>query len=109
MDISQAREIIEALANGIDPITGEVFPKNHCFNDPDIIRALFVATEELKKAERSANRDQPENAGKPWNEESDNKLKSMFIAGKSKKEMCEHFGRTSGAISSRLAHLGLDK
>lgn len=107
MDISQAREIIEALANGVDPITGEVFSKNHSFNDPDIIRALFVATEELKKAEKRSNRKQPENAGKPWNEELDNELKSMFLAGKSKKEICDHFARTSGAIAARLVRLGL--
>lgn len=107
MDLSQAREIIEALANGIDPITGEVFPKNHSFNDPDIIRALFVATEELKKAEKRGNRRQPENAGKPWNEELDNELKSMFLAGKSKKEICGYFARTSGAIAARLVRLGL--
>ncbi len=109
MNISQAREIVEALANGIDPITGEVFAKDHSFNDPDIIRALFVAAEELKKAEKRANRKLPENAGKPWNDVLDNELKSMFLAGKKKKEICEHFARTSGAISSRLAYLGLEE
>ncbi len=107
MDISQAREIIEALANGIDPSTGEVFSKNHSFNNPDVIRALFLAVEELKKAEKRKSRKQPENAGKPWNDELDSELKSMFLAGKSKKEICEHFRRTSGAISARLMHLGL--
>ena len=52
MDISQAREIVEALANGINPITGEILSKESCFNEPDVIRALFAATEELKKAEK---------------------------------------------------------
>ena len=107
MDISQAREIIEALANGVNPVTGEVLPKNHCLNDADIVRALCTATEELKKAEKRKNRKLPENAGKPWNEALDNELKDMFFSGKSETELSKYFKRTKGAISSRLERLGL--
>lgn len=117
MNVSQAREIIEALANGVNPTTGEVFDDDHCFNDPDIIRALFVATDELKKAEWFAKRKDSsqaeksqksaDNAGKPWTDDLDAELKSMFLSGKSKKEMGSHFGRSSGAISSRLRKLEL--
>ena len=107
MNVSQAREIIEALANGVNPTTGEVFDDDHCFNDPDIIRALFVATDELKKAEKKLSRKMPENMGKPWTDDLDAELKSMFLSGKSKKEMGSHFGRSSGAISSRLRKLEL--
>ena len=66
-----------------------------------------MAAEELKKAEKRANRKLPENAGKPWNDVLDNELKSMFLAGKKKKEICEHFARTSGAIAARLVRFGL--
>ena len=107
MNVSQAREIIEALANGVNPTTGEVFDDDHCFNDPDIIRALFVATDELKKAEKKLSRKMPENMGKPWTDDLDAELKSMFLSGKSKMEMGSHFGRSSGAISSRLRKLEL--
>ncbi len=107
MEISQAKQIIEALSNGIDPTTGEILPKNHLFNDPDIIRALYVATEQLTKAEKNMNRKLPENAGKPWNEALDNELKSMYLAETDKKEICRHFGRTAGSISARLVRLGL--
>ncbi|MBQ0084459.1 MAG: hypothetical protein KBS52_06840 [Clostridiales bacterium] len=107
MDISEAREIVEALANGVNPVTGEILSKESCFNEPDIIRALFLATEELKKSEKRGNRKLPDNAGKPWSNDLDNELKEMFISGKSKKEICEHFGRTAGAITTRLVRLGL--
>lgn len=107
MNVSQAREIIEALANGVNPITGEVFDDDHCFNDPDIIRALFVATDELKKAEKKSSRKVPENMGKPWTDDLDAELKSLFLSGKSQKELSAHFKRTPGAISSRLVKLGL--
>lgn len=102
MDISQAREIIEALANGINPITGEVFEKSHCFNEPDIIRALYVAKDQLIKAEKKSTRKPPENAGKPWTAADDEKLKSMCVEGKNLKEISAYFKRTRGAIQSRI-------
>ncbi|EGU61756.1 hypothetical protein VINI7043_21551 [Vibrio nigripulchritudo ATCC 27043] len=35
-------EIVEALANGINPQTGEVLPSESPYNSPDVIRALFL-------------------------------------------------------------------
>jgi hypothetical protein len=49
----------------------------------------------------------PENAGKPWTEEEDNRLISHYDIGKSIKEISEEHKRTEGAIKSRL--LKLDK
>ena len=102
MDISQAREIIEALANGIDPITGEVFERSHYFNEPDIIRALHVAKEQLIKVEKMSPHKYPENAGKPWTTEDDEKLKALCAEGKTLKEISAYFKRTRGAIQSRI-------
>lgn len=117
MNVSQAREIIEALANGVNPTTGEVFDDDHCFNDPDIIRALFVATDELKKAEWFAkhknsskaekSQKSADNAGKPWTRALDAELKNMFLSRKSQKEICDHFKRTPRGIAARLVRLGL--
>ena len=42
MDLSTALTNVEALANGVDPCTGEIFEANSVYNQPDIIRALFI-------------------------------------------------------------------
>ena len=105
MDISQASEIIEALANGINPVTGEVFLKDHCINEPDIIRALYIAAEELKKIEKDKIHKSSANAGKPWSKADDELLSKLFDEGKSTKELSEYFQRTRGSICSRLLKL----
>lgn len=43
----------------------------------------------------------------PWTDELDTELMVMFIEGKTQKEMSIHFGRTRGAISSRIKKLDL--
>ena len=48
----------------------------------------------------------PENNGKPWTEELDDELSRLFDGGMKKKDLCTHFGRTPGAIESRLERLG---
>ena len=44
MDIIRAKEIIAALAEGVDPTTGEVLPDNSVCNKGEIVRAspLFL-------------------------------------------------------------------
>ena len=49
---------------------------------------------------------QPENAGKPWTEEDEEILSRMFDTGCTKKEICNHFQRSQGAIAARLVRLG---
>ena len=48
----------------------------------------------------------PENNGKPWTAELDDELSRLFDGGMKKKDLCTHFGRTPGAIESRLERLG---
>lgn len=43
----------------------------------------------------------------PWTDELDTELMVMFIEGRTQKEMAKHFGRTAGAISSRIKKLDL--
>jgi hypothetical protein len=47
MSPNEAKSIIEALANGVDPETGEVLSAQSVFNNPQVIRALFIATNAL--------------------------------------------------------------
>ena len=95
MDVQRAKELLAVLADGIDPLTGEVLPYDHVCNKGEIVRALNCAVEELSRRKK---RPLPENTGKPWTTEMDEGVK--------KKDLCTHFGRTSGSIESRLERLG---
>ena len=41
MDISKAKEIVGALAEGIDPITGEILPLQHQRYYKHVLMAIF--------------------------------------------------------------------
>jgi hypothetical protein len=47
MDVRSAKQIVQLLARGINPVTGEVFPDDSPYNHPTIIRALFIAAENI--------------------------------------------------------------
>ena len=47
MDIQRAKELLEVLADGIGPLTGEVLPDDHVCNKGEIVRALNCAVEAL--------------------------------------------------------------
>lgn len=42
MTIDRAKEIIVALAEGIDPITGEVLPEDNVCNKGEVVRAFYA-------------------------------------------------------------------
>ncbi len=119
MDVKEAKDIVELLANGIDPITGEVFPDNSTYNNPIVIRALFtilgnvripqkrgkLSLEEKQKQNLASGK--PKNAGLPWTSEMKQKVASMFNEGRSMHELAIYFERSEGAIQSELEHQGL--
>jgi superfamily I DNA/RNA helicase len=45
----------------------------------------------------------------PWDRDADNELKQIIREGLNVREMAEHFGRTKGALESRIRKLGLAK
>ena len=104
MDIERVKELLSALADGVDPLTGEVLDRDNVCNRPEIIRALHMALYELDKREKKTVKKQ--NAGKPWTEEDEDRLCEMFDSGASGRELCEYFKRTEGAIAARLVRLG---
>lgn len=108
MDTEQALEILKPLAEGVDPFTGEILPSESLYQNPQVTRALFVATTFLeKKMERDRRqRNLPNNAGKPWSEKEDKELIELFDSGKSIEELSSIHQRTRGAIQSRLLKLG---
>lgn len=50
MDINRTIEILEALASGCSPLTGEVLPKESILNEREVIRAIQIAIDHLKKS-----------------------------------------------------------
>lgn len=42
MDINKAKEIVAALAEGIDPTTGELLSEDSVYNKGDVVRALYT-------------------------------------------------------------------
>ncbi len=103
MDIVRARKIMEILADGINPETGEVLPPEDSCNQPEVIRAFHMILSVLPENPRKS---QPENAGKPWTWEDDCLLSAMYDEGKPCKEICEYFKRSTGGIAARLVQLG---
>lgn len=106
MDIIRAKEIIRGLAEGVDPTTGEVLPQESVYNSPEVIRALYTL---LEYSNKDKVRDPLRNAGKPWTDTEDDKLRDEFLSKIEISDIAKEHGRTFGAIESRLEHLGLKK
>ena len=82
MDMQRAKELLTILADGTDPLTGEVLPDDHVCNKGEIVRALNCAVEALS---RKRKKPLPENTGKPWTEELDQELCRLFDEGMRRK------------------------
>ena len=108
MDVGSAIKIVSALANGVDPHTGEVMQIEGPFQNPDTVRALFLAIKGLEFLESKEKRNNrlPSSAGKAWTTSEDEDLAKEFDTGRTIKELSEKHGRTQGAIQSRLSKLG---
>src|SRR5205085_5295608 len=92
MELQIARQIIDTLAQGIHPITGEAMPEDSPYNAPPVIRALHAVSRALEDAgvqghaEAPAEaprprRAQPPNAGKAWTPPEDAALETALDAG----------------------------
>ncbi|MGI9294883.1 MAG: hypothetical protein ACR2PS_12935 [Pseudomonadales bacterium] len=119
MEINRSIEILETLANGVDPATGEVFPSASPYNNPDIIRSLFACVQHIKYppkkvkkslADRQADNlsnGLPKNAGLPWSDDLKSELANDFKSGESPSDLANKYERTKGAIVSELKKQGL--
>ncbi len=108
MNESEALNIIRALADGVNPCTGEVFPKDSPYQNAQTVRALHSAVSALEAAAKRKKRKKklPERAGQPWKNEEDNMLIKKFDDGAIVSEIAKEHQRTTGAIKSRLEKLG---
>ena len=108
MEIAKAKQIIALLADGIDPWTGQAFPKDSPYQHPDTVRALYKALMALERWSKSEARKKqlPPNAGSPWSSEEEERLIKGFEEGLSLAELAKRHGRTIGAIRARLVKIG---
>jgi hypothetical protein len=113
MELQIARQIIDTLAQGIHPITGEPMPEDSPYNAPPVIRALHAVARALEGAVPAAAEDparprrpQPPNAGKAWTAQEDAALETAFDAGVPLKQVAQELGRTAFAVEQRLIKIG---
>ena len=113
MEREQALKILNALANGVHPATGEVFAADSAYQHPDTVRALFEAVRAVE-AGHSASRPAPErktaeipaNTFVRWTAEEEERLAAGFDSGRTSAELAKLHNRTRNAIEARLLKMG---
>ncbi len=103
MTPTEARYIIEALAQGVDPETGEVLLQYSLLQRPGVIRALFCAAQaavECKKEPAEPNSPSG-NAGSACS--------SPLTKAPQAEQLAQAHGRSKGGIASRPVRLGRDR
>jgi len=119
MELYKAVQMIESVANGINPESGEAFPTHSPYNSPGVIRALFTCAQAIKhsgpKTKKSAEEKQaenksrglPKNAGLPWTKAVKAELANLYKAGENPDNLARKFERTKYAIVLELKKQGL--
>ena len=107
--------ILNALASGIHPATGEKFGADSPYQHPDTVRALFEAMRAVEGAHLPApapaadaeRKPLPQSgAGSRWTPEEDERLAVAFDSGKTVDELARAHSRSRAAIEARLVRLG---
>jgi hypothetical protein len=108
MHLESALPIVKALADGVNPVTGEQYPEQSPYAEPRALRALFAAVDLMQReVEREKRRERlPANFGKPWSEGEDKAIAGAFDSGVGIPDMARKHARTQGSIRLRLEKLG---
>ena len=113
MEREQALKILNALANGVHPATGEIFAGDSPYQHPDTVRALFEAVRVMEsggktRAATAAERqsEAPVNTFVRWTPQEEERLAAGFDAGKTSAELARLHNRTRAAIEARLLKIG---
>jgi ethanolamine utilization microcompartment shell protein EutL len=54
VDLARARELLSGLADGVNPLTGEILPDDSVWNQAEIVRALNAVLNALPKGTKTA-------------------------------------------------------
>ncbi|ODS04431.1 hypothetical protein [Vibrio scophthalmi] len=118
MDQDKAYLILDALANGVDPISGECFPHNSPYNNPEVIRALFYILRNKpiqKKVKKSLEQKQqdnqarglPLNYGLPWTDTCIDDVISQYNANSPIEMIAKGVARKPSSIIGLLKKKGI--
>lgn len=118
MDIRKVGIILEALAAGVDPRTGELLPEEHVCMDHQVqsaltealklvrLRAKDLPVEAPSAAEdRYINKNGKLNAGRPWTQEDDDMLRQLWRRKATMEEICAVLQRKKRGIMNRVDYL----
>lgn len=112
MDKEHTLKILNALANGVHPATGERYSADSPYQHPDTVRALFEAIRAIEGARAPAAGAGPKpalpqsGAGSRWTSEEEQRLAEAFDAGRTVEELARAHNRTRAGIEARLVKLG---
>lgn len=115
MEREHALKILNALANGVHPATGEVFSADSPYQHPDTVRALFEAVRMVEggaakpasaPATERKTSEVPANTFVRWSLEEEVRLAAAFDAGKTTAELAKLHNRSRAAIEARLLKMG---
>ena len=114
MEREQALRILNALANGVHPATGEKFAADSPYQHPDTVRALFEAMRAVEGGGTQTPAPAPERkpalpqsgSGSRWSGEEEQRLASAFDSGRTVDELARAHQRSRAAIEARLVRLG---
>ncbi len=113
MEQQQALRILNALARGVHPATGEQFGPDSPYQHPDTVRALYTAIRAVETAPARApapaadrNGAAPGNTGTRWTTEEEERLAAAFDGGGTVADLAQAHNRSRAAIEARLVRLG---
>ena len=96
--------VLNKLADGVDPVSGEVYGRDSPYQNPTVVRALYAAIQVLQNP--TARSKTHARAGAPWTSDEEDRLLKAFARGKTPRDLVDDFRRSEVAITARLVKLG---